>query len=601
MLGLVYLAVLVDRPARGRAPLALADLPLRRRARRSPRSCMQIVIISLLPGGSQRCTPRRPHRVLRAAGRLRLAEPADRRRADRRAGRAAELHRHRGQRRRHAGRPGAIASLPQRRPRATSPTRRSLAHPKLLVPRRRLRDAARPGRCTTSSASATADPAAASPSWCTWPAGRASCRARCSRAAPRSPPDVHGGARRRAGAALLRSPTRSRASGRASPTSRCRCSPTTASARRGPSPRSCSPDLLPAIVLGTVARRAVDRVGWRACATAADVAALPGLPAGGRSRLAAGAARRRGARRHRHGAVHPGGARPACRAWRRASAPRRALGLFGALDDVGLTLGPAAGRRSCSRLTGAVPLLGQRRHLRRLRRAGGHAGRPATAGPRSRAASARRLAARRGPRGRARAHRPPGGPRAARQLDRRRAVHRRDQRRRGRPRPPTCSASAAPGLACWSTAGGLGTVLGSLAARLHHRRPSGAARYMVGLRCMAADLSRAPSCRLHRCSSGVRARRLRQRLRARPRPPAARRARPRVPARPRLRPAEDVHLVRLRALLRRRGRADRRAPASSPRSSSRASPSARRHRASRRACARPAAARARHPRRSATR
>ena len=100
------------------------------------------------------------------------------------------------------------------------------------------------------------------------------------------------------------------------------------------------PDLLPAIVLGPLLGALVDRAGWRTCAVAADVvrcgafglllfadnlgwmvagAALAGLgtalfgPASltGLSRLA------------------PGERRP------------RAMGLFGALDDLGLTVGPA--------------------------------------------------------------------------------------------------------------------------------------------------------------------------------------------------------------------------------------------------------------------
>jgi MFS family permease len=100
------------------------------------------------------------------------------------------------------------------------------------------------------------------------------------------------------------------------------------------------PDLLPAIVLGPLLGTLVDRVGWRACAIAADLlralafgviavwdsmpmmivaAALAGTgtalfsPAGltGLGRLA------------------PGDRRPA------------ALGLYGALDDIGLTAGPA--------------------------------------------------------------------------------------------------------------------------------------------------------------------------------------------------------------------------------------------------------------------
>jgi MFS family permease len=100
------------------------------------------------------------------------------------------------------------------------------------------------------------------------------------------------------------------------------------------------PDLLPAILFGPLLGALVDRVGWRACAIAADLLrflaltlvvfshALPVLIlaaalAGTGTALFSPAALVGVAR------LAPGERRPA------------ALGLFGALDDVGLTVGPA--------------------------------------------------------------------------------------------------------------------------------------------------------------------------------------------------------------------------------------------------------------------
>jgi MFS family permease len=100
------------------------------------------------------------------------------------------------------------------------------------------------------------------------------------------------------------------------------------------------PDLLPAIVLGPLLGAVVDRVGWRACAIAADllralafgvIAAADSMTtmvvaaafAGTGTALFSPAALAGLAR------LAPGEERPA------------ALGLFGALDDIGLTAGPA--------------------------------------------------------------------------------------------------------------------------------------------------------------------------------------------------------------------------------------------------------------------
>jgi MFS family permease len=100
------------------------------------------------------------------------------------------------------------------------------------------------------------------------------------------------------------------------------------------------PDLLPSILLGPLFGAVVDRVGWRTCAIAADllrflaftlVAFTQSLPA----LVLAAALAGTGAALFSPAALAgvtrlaPAGSRPA------------ALGLFGALDDLGLTAGPA--------------------------------------------------------------------------------------------------------------------------------------------------------------------------------------------------------------------------------------------------------------------
>jgi MFS family permease len=100
------------------------------------------------------------------------------------------------------------------------------------------------------------------------------------------------------------------------------------------------PDLLPAIVLGPLLGTVVDRVGWRACAIAADllralafgvIAVWGSLPAIVAAAALAGTGTALFAPAALSGLsrLAPGDRRPA------------ALGLFGALDDIGLTAGPA--------------------------------------------------------------------------------------------------------------------------------------------------------------------------------------------------------------------------------------------------------------------
>jgi MFS family permease len=116
------------------------------------------------------------------------------------------------------------------------------------------------------------------------------------------------------------------------------------------------PDLLPAILFGPLLGALVDRIGWRTCAIAADLLrfigftfvvfahSLPALVvaaafAGTGTALFAPAALAG------VGRLAPGERRPA------------ALGLFGALDDIGLTVGPALAAGLLA-MTGPTMLLG---------------------------------------------------------------------------------------------------------------------------------------------------------------------------------------------------------------------------------------------------
>ena len=100
------------------------------------------------------------------------------------------------------------------------------------------------------------------------------------------------------------------------------------------------PDLLPAIVLGPVLGAVVDRAGWRTCATIADVvrciAFLIVMSASSLPVMIAGATLAGLGTALFHPAALTG--LPRLSPGERRAA---AMGLFGALDDLGLTLGPA--------------------------------------------------------------------------------------------------------------------------------------------------------------------------------------------------------------------------------------------------------------------
>jgi MFS family permease len=242
------------------------------------------------------------------------------------------------------------------------------------------------------------------------------------------------------------------------------------------------PDLLPAIVLGPLLGAVIDRLGWRACTVAADVlrcvAFLLLMVAGSLPLMIAGAT-----------LAGLGSAlfAPAALAGLPQLAPpdRRpaAMGLFGALDDLGLTVGPAAA---------ALFLAVGPAHMLMLANAV------------SFALSAVLIA------------RMPGSTVAARPAARAPTLlaAARDGLRDIAGRPEVCALLASStaavlcigmtnvgevvlareslglggsGLAALMTAGGVGTVAGSLAARFN-RAWEWRRAYLVGLGCMAVDL-----------------------------------------------------------------------------------------------------------------
>ena len=99
------------------------------------------------------------------------------------------------------------------------------------------------------------------------------------------------------------------------------------------------------------------------------------------------------------------------------------------------------------------------------------------------------------------------------------------------------------GLAALMTASGVGTFLGSTFGARTGTTWQWRRAYIAGLMCMAADLMLCAVAPYFWLLAGdVRARRLRQRPRARPRPPAARPRGARAAARPAVRAPQDLHL-----------------------------------------------------------
>ncbi|HET6550547.1 MAG TPA: MFS transporter, partial [Solirubrobacter sp.] len=102
------------------------------------------------------------------------------------------------------------------------------------------------------------------------------------------------------------------------------------------------PDLLPAIVLGPLVGALVDRVGWRRCAAAADILRCAGFLLAMRAHalplMMAGAA----LAGIGTALFHPSALSGLTQLAGEQSRPA-ALALFGAVDDVGTTLGPALG------------------------------------------------------------------------------------------------------------------------------------------------------------------------------------------------------------------------------------------------------------------
>ncbi len=269
---------------------------------------------------------------------------------------------------------------------------------------------------------------------------------------------------RSARAALLRRARPVLPRHRARATSRCRCSPTTASSTPWAIAAVLLPDLLPAIVLGPLLGALVDRIGWRTCAVVADVLRCLAFVVVMLRRLAAGDDRRR--------AAWPGSAPRCSRPPRWPALPRlvgrrrrtrgRGMGLFGAIDDIGLTAGPGARRASALAVVSPATLMGVNAvtfaHLGGADR--DRCARAAASPPR---AAARPHAVRGRARGRPRARR--AAPRSAR------CSH---------PRPASCSASASPTSARSSSRARSSHVGGSgLAADGRRRRPRHRARLAV--------------------------------------------------------------------------------------------------------------------------
>ena len=479
------------------------------------------LVISVLPGGDHTVHTTLHLRVLRPARRASRRQPPDRRRADRRVRRAAELRRDRGQRRRHAGRPDAIASLARTLPKgefANSPDPRAPASSLFL------------GDVFATPASLPIHNVFSIGDGILLIGVLVLVHVACgSRLVPRRftsptppPPDVPGGALRCAGAHVLRRPRAVVPRARASPTWRCRCWPTTASAAPWAVAAVLLPDLLPAIVLGPLLGALVDRIGWRTCAAIADALrclafllvmsanTLPTMIAGA---LLCGLGT---------ALFTPAALAGLPRLMDRDDARAAAMSLFGALDDIRLDRRPGARAVALAAIAPATLMdinaatfavsAGPDRHARDRRRRRAVcdiAARHAPAGARARSRPARRSA---------RCSRPPpasscasASPTSARSCSRARSC---TSAARASPRwsPPAASAPCSARLRPLHHSGGLG-----LASGLHDRHGRDGRR-ALRVRRAALLLAR---------DAGTRARRLRQRPGPRPRPgccsPTARR------------------------------------------------------------------------------
>ncbi len=314
------------------------------------------------------------------------------------------------------------------------------------------------------------------------------------------------------------------------------------------------PEIAPAIVLGPLLGALIDRFGWRRTMIAADVLralAFVALWQAGSLTMAVigafvaglGTAAFNPAALTALGALTPDGERRAA-----------SMGLFGALDDAGLTLGPA--------LAGVLLAVVEPAALMAVN--------AATFG-----LSALLLMTLRG-----HDHTPVE---AAQEPSLLAAAVKGWREIASRPRVKLLLASSTaavacvginnvgevvlarevlgvggPGLAALLVANGIGLIAGSLAARdgggWRWRRA-----YQVGPRLhggRAAGLRHRR--RVLRAAAGVRHRRLRQRPRARARPPAARERRAGGDPRAGVRLPEGLHVARVRRLVRRGGPADRR-------------------------------------------
>ena len=449
ILGLVYLAVPAVRPARARAPVrargpaaAQAVAGAARRSRSRSGSCRSSRATS--GRSASRCTSSPTCSWARSRGPTGGSPGC---RSSRSAGCSTSSHH--GQRRRHAGRPGRAG---RDRPRADVGRVRQLDRArstrKLAVPRRHHRR--RRPRGPSSNVYSVGDLlillgvfvlAARAP------AARGSCRgASGARRRWRWPDRAARGARRRPRAGASSPPTRSRAS---DPGLAYVALPLLAYDRFG-SAWAVVAVLLPDLLPGDRARAAASARswtagGWRTCALLGDGIRCLGLPGaavrpslaamiGGAALAGVGTALFAPAALAGLPQLAPGDRRPA------------AMGLFGALDDLGLTARPGARRRAAACVPSTDGAAGAQRGLVRRQRAADRGDpRRARRGERSTAARSLLAEARAGIRELA------GRPEVRALLGSSTAAvlcigH--DERRRGRPRARGARASAAPASRC---------------------------------------------------------------------------------------------------------------------------------------------------------